>query len=307
MTPKYSKLGLAFMTELGKTVFVTGAGGQLGSEIREICHRFPNYRFQFFTHSDLNIASANEVAAKFGAAEGDIIINAAAYTAVDRAEDEPDEAGKVNYLGPANLAELARKTGCLLIHISTDYVFDGQSSRPYKEEDPARPRNVYGVTKLKGEEAILRSNARSLIIRTSWLYSSFGRNFVKTMLDLGSKRNSLSVVFEQAGSPTYARDFAETILNIMQRVPADLALPQIYHYSNEGLISWYDFAKSIFELAGMNCQVVPVEIKDYPVRAMRPVYSVMNKGKIKRDFQIAIPYWRDSLRRCLENIQTESK
>jgi dTDP-4-dehydrorhamnose reductase len=295
------------MTDPRNTVFVTGAGGQLGLEIREICQRFPHYRFQFFTHKELNIADRREVELKLAPAKDDIIINAAAYTAVDRAEDEPVEADKVNYLGPENLAKAAKKAGCLFVHVSTDYVFDGESSRPYKEGDPTGPRNTYGLTKLKGEQAILQTNARALIVRTSWLYSSFGRNFVKTMLDLGRKRGSVSVVFEQAGSPTYAADLAETVLDIMQRIPKDLALPQIYHYSNEGLISWYDFAKAIFETAKIDCLVSPIEIKDYPVRATRPVYSVMNKGKIKRDFHIEIPYWRDSLRRCLGKIQAGSQ
>lgn len=291
------------MTDYRNRVFVTGAGGQLGSEIREICGRFPGYRFLFFQHNELNVGDLNEVEHRLAPTEHDIIINAAAYTAVDRAEDEPEEADKVNHLGPENLAKIAKRTGCLLIHISTDYVFNGESPRPYKEDDPTGPRNVYGLSKLRGEEAILQSEARALIIRTSWLYSSYGKNFVKTMLELGKKRDNLSVVFEQAGSPTYAADLAETVLHIMQRMPKNLALPQIYHYSNEGLISWYDFAKAILELARIDCYVAPIEIKDYPVRAMRPVYSVMNKGKIKREFQIEIPYWRDSLRRCLDKIQ----
>lgn len=295
------------MTDSRNTVFVTGAGGQLGSEIREVCHRFPNYRFVFFTHKEFNIADENEVKRNLTPGENDIIINAAAYTAVDRAEDEPEEADKANHLGPANLAKLAKKTGCLLVHISTDYVFDGESPRPYKEGDPTDPRNIYGVTKLKGEQAILQTKARAIIIRTSWLYSRYGKNFVKTIIDLGRKKDNLSVIFEQAGSPTYAADLAETILDIMGRIPIDLALPQIYHYSNEGLISWYDFAKAILELSNIGCRVSPIEIKDYPVRATRPVNSVLNKVKIKRDFQIAIPYWRDSLRVCLQKMATASQ
>lgn len=295
------------MTDSRNTVFVTGAAGQLGSEIREVCHRFPNYRFVFFTHKELNIADENEVNRNLTPGENDIVINAAAYTAVDRAEDEPEEADKANHLGPANLAKLAEKTGCLLVHISTDYVFDGESPRPYKEEDPTGPRNIYGVTKLKGEQAILQTKARAIIIRTSWLYSRYGKNFVKTIIDLGRKKDNLSVIFEQAGSPTYAADLAETILDIMGRIPIDLALPQIYHYSNEGLISWYDFAKAILELSNIGCRVSPIEIKDYPVRATRPVNSVLNKAKIKHDFQIAIPYWRDSLRVCLQKMATASQ
>ena len=294
------------MTDRRNTVYVTGSGGQLGCEIRDISGQFPNYRFVFLKHEDLDIGDAGEVERKLAPAKCDIIINAAAYTAVDKAEDEPDQAGKANSLGPKVLAALAEKSGCLLIHISTDYVFDGESARPYKEEDPVGPRSVYGATKLEGEKAILGSKARALIIRTSWVYSRFGKNFVKTMLDLGRKRGAVSVIFEQSGSPTYARDLAKTILGIMQKIPAGLDYPQIYHYSNEGAISWYDFAQAIFEIANVECHVSPIEIKDYPVRAIRPINSVMNKGKIKRDFGITIPYWRDSLRECLDEMQAVS-
>ncbi len=295
------------MTDQRKTVFVTGSGGQLGSEIRKISHRFQDHRFVFLTHEDLDIGDPQHVERKLAPAKDDVIINAAAYTSVDRAEDEPENARKANALGPENLARLAAKSGCLLIHISTDYVFDGESPRPYKEEDTTAPRNMYGVTKLEGEQAILKSHAQAIIIRTSWVYSSFGRNFVKTMLDLGRKRGNVSVIFEQSGSPTHARDLAEAILKIMQSVPDGLALPQIYHYSNEGFISWYDFAKAIFELANVECQVAPIEIEDYPVRAVRPVNTVLNKGKIKRDFNVTIPYWRDSLRACLNEMQMVSQ
>jgi dTDP-4-dehydrorhamnose reductase len=291
------------MTELRKTVFVTGSGGQLGSEIHEICHRFQAYRFVFLRHENLDIGDPQDVERKLAPAMQDVIINAAAYTSVDRAEDEPENARKANTLGPENLAKLAAKSGCLLIHISTNYVFDGESPRPYKEGGATSPRNMYGVTKLEGEQAILRAQAQAIIIRTSWVYSSFGHNFVKTMLDVGRKRGNVSVIFEQSGSPTYARDLAEVILKIMQSLPDNSALPRIYHYSNEGFISWYDFAKAIFEIANVECQVVPIEIEDYPLRALRPVNSVLNKGKIKRDFDVKIPYWRDSLRACLTEIE----
>jgi len=201
-----------------------------------------------------------------------------------------------------NLAQIAADSGCLLIHISTDYVFNGELSRPYKEDDLTGPLNVYGATKLEGERAVLQSGARAIIIRTSWLYSTFGNNFVKTMLRLGRAQDNISVVFEQAGTPTYARDLAETILNIVKQLPSSIQLPQIYHYSNEGIISWYDFAQSIMELADLSCNVTPIEIKDYPLPAKRPVYSVLNKSKIKHDFGITIPYWKDSLRDCLKLI-----
>jgi len=295
------------MTDTRKSVFVTGSGGQLGCEIRNLSRNLPDYRFVFLTHEDLDIGDLQDVERRLAPAKQDVIINAAAYTSVDRAEDEPENARRANALGPENLARLAARSGCLLIHVSTDYVFDGQSPRPYKEEDATAPRNTYGATKLEGEQAILRLQAPAIIIRTSWVYSSFGRNFVKTMLDLGRKRGNVSVIFEQSGSPTHARDLAEAILKIMQSVPDNLALPQIYHYSNEGVISWYDFAKAIFELANVKCEVAPIDIEDYPVRAVRPVNSVLNKGKIKRDFNVRIPYWRDSLRACLNEMQAVSR
>lgn len=295
------------MTDRKRTVFVTGAGGQLGSEIQVISDQFSEYRFLFFKHNNLNIADIYDIRQNLTPDASDIIINTAAYTAVDRAEEESENADLANHIGPKNLATLAAETGCLLIHISTDYVFDGKSSHPYKENDTTGPLNVYGLTKLKGENAILKSKARAIIIRTSWVYSSFGNNFVKTMLRLGRERDEISVIFEQSGTPTYARDLASTILDIMRRIPPTLSLPQIYHYSNEGLISWYDFAKSIMELGNISCHVSPIEIEDYPLPAIRPVYSVLNKSKIKHDFAIKIPYWRDSLRICLEQIKKESK
>ncbi len=286
------------MTDAARTVFVTGAGGQLGSEIRAVAERYP-YRFVFFNHGELDIGDAADVRAKIAPKAEDIIINAAAYTAVDRAEEETEAADRANHLGPKNLAELARDSGCLLIHISTDYVFNGELARPYREDDQVDPVSVYGATKLKGEQAILESGARALIVRTSWVFSSFGSNFVKTMLKLGRERDKLSIIFEQSGTPTYARDLATTILDMAGAIPDGLELPQIYHYSNEGVISWYDFTKAILELAGVACEVAPIEIKDYPLPARRPVNSVLNKGKIKKDFGITIPYWRDSLRDCL--------
>ncbi len=293
------------MTDPARTVFVTGAGGQLGSEIRAVSGRYP-YNFVFFSHGELDIGDAGDVRAKIKAKAEDIIINAAAYTAVDRAEEETQAADRVNHLGPKNLAELARDSGCLLIHISTDYVFNGELARPYREDDQVDPLSVYGVTKLKGEQAILEAGARALIVRTSWVFSSFGSNFVKTMLKLGQERDKLSIIFEQSGSPTYARDLAVAVLDMAENIPEGLELPQIYHYSNEGVISWYDFTKAILELAGVNCEVAPIEVKDYPLPARRPINSVLNKGKIKKDFGITIPYWRDSLRDCLAILLKET-
>ena len=290
------------MSDTPRKVFVTGTGGQLGSEINNLSEQHPEYHFVFFHHNELDITDLDSVRKLINPSSNDIIINAAAYTAVDLAEEDEPKVRGVNTIGPMNLAQVAADSGCLLIHISTDYVFNGELSRPYKEDDPTGPLNVYGATKLEGENAVLQSGARALIIRTSWLYSTFGNNFVKTMLRLGKAQDNISVVFEQSGTPTYARDLAVTIFNIIKQLPSSMRLPQIYHYSNEGVISWYDFAQSIMELADLSCNVTPIEIKDYPLPAERPVYSVLNKSKIKHDFGITIPYWRDSLRDCLEMI-----
>jgi len=255
------------MTDQRKAVFVTGSGGQLGSEIRKISHRFQDYRFVFLTHEDLDIGDPQHVERNLAPAKDDVIINAAAYTSVDRAEDEPENARKANALGPENLARLAAKSGCLLIHISTDYVFDGESPRPYKEEDATAPRNMYGVTKLEGEQAILRSHAQAIIIRTSWVYSEFGKNFVKTMLKLLQEKDEINVVNDQFGSPTYAADLAEIILQI---IASQNWHPSVYHYSNEGETSWFGFAQEIRRLTDSSCGINPIPSTEFPTPARRP-------------------------------------
>ncbi|MGL5894897.1 MAG: dTDP-4-dehydrorhamnose reductase, partial [Bacteroidales bacterium] len=228
------------------------------------------------------------------------VINCAAYTAVDAAEENHQAALLINATAVDNLAIACRRFNAKLIHISTDYVFDGKSYRPYLESDLVSPNSVYGTTKLLGEQAALSDNTKAIVIRTSWLYSQYGANFVKTMLKLGRERENLSVVYDQIGSPTYAADLALTIIKII----VSEFHPGIYHYSNEGVCSWYDFTKAIHRLAGIEgCNVSPIESKEYPTRAERPHYSVLNKRKIKEKFNITIPHWEDSLGRCIEKLK----
>jgi dTDP-4-dehydrorhamnose reductase len=231
----------------------------------------------------------------------DAIINCAAYTAVDKAESEAELADAINHRFVAMLAKIAKRDDSKLIHISTDYVFNGQNHRPYVENDPTDPQGIYGKTKCAGEKAILDvSPKNTIILRTSWVYSAHGNNFVKTMLRLGRERETLSVIFDQVGTPTYARDLASAILDILPQI--NNGKPEIYHYSNEGAASWYDFAAAIFELSDIPCQVNPITTDQYPTPASRPHYSLLNKAKIKNDFNLKIPYWRDSLKECLVKL-----
>lgn len=231
----------------------------------------------------------------------DTIINCAAYTAVDRAEEDREKATKVNRDAVANLAKAATKLGCLLIHISTDYVFDGNHDVPYTEKDPVNPQTVYGQTKLEGEQAIKSSGCMYLIIRTAWLYSGFGNNFVKTMLRLADERKEINVVNDQWGTPTYAGDLADAIIRILERNELP-ELEGIYHYTNEGVCNWYDFAKEIIELSGKHCIVRPISTEQYPTKAKRPAYSVLDKTKIKKVFDLEIPDWKDALKRLFETF-----
>ena len=281
-------------------ILVTGASGQLGSEIREKSIKYSQYKFFFEDSKSLDITDFDKVEVFVVENNINVVINCAAYTAVDKAESEELNAESVNSLGVQNLVSALKGKG-KLIHISTDYVFNGKSYEPYKEEDNVDPIGVYGKTKLLGEEYILNSEVESIIIRTSWVYSSFGNNFVKTMLRLGKERNELYVIFDQIGSPTYARDLAQVCLNAIDKDFSKLS--KIYHYSNEGVASWYDFAKAIMEISGINCKVKPIETKEYPTPAKRPNYSLLNKSKIKKEFNITIPYWRDSLNDCIKKIE----
>ncbi len=282
---------------MGK-VLVTGAAGQLGSEIREIA---PSEGYIFADRSVLDISDKEVMALFIDLNDIDTIINCAAYTAVDKAEEDVENADLINHIAIKNMAELAREKELKLVHVSTDYVFDGKNYKPYTEEDRPNPTGVYGKTKLAGEEAMMKIAPRnSIIIRTSWVYSSFGNNFVKTMLRLGKEREELGVIYDQIGTPTYAADLAAAILEILPKI--DNPKPEIYHYSNEGAISWYDFAKEIMKMAKLSCQINPIETWQYPTPAKRPHYSLLNKAKIKKDFDLTIPYWKDSLSTCLTKL-----
>lgn len=285
-------------------ILITGAYGQLGSEINALTSNFPNWAFLFTDVDSLDITDESAVQNYFERELPDFVVNCAAYTAVDKAETDSQTVEKVNAFAPKLLAKYAHKIGAKLIQISTDYVFDGTACTPYTETDEVNPQGVYGATKLRGEQNCLAENPDSIVIRTSWLYSTFGNNFVKTMLRLGKERSQLSVVFDQVGTPTYAADLAAAILSIIQITSkkTEKFLPGIYHFSNEGVASWYDFAKAIFEIAQVECEILPVLSNQFPTPAKRPSFSVLNKSKFRETFGIEIPYWRDSLRDCLGKL-----
>lgn len=286
-------------------ILITGAYGQLGSEIDRLKQQFPHWEFLFTDVDTLDITSANAVQKYFAANAIDFVVNCAAYTAVDKAESDAETARRVNADAPKLLAKQAKRSGAKFIHVSTDYVFAGNACIPYSEDDVVDPQGVYGQTKLQGERNVVTENPDSIILRTSWLYSAFGHNFVKTMLRLGSEKGEIAVVFDQVGSPTYAADLARAIVQIIQQSEKDASkfVPGIYHFSNEGVASWYDFAKAIFELNKIECRIKPVLSDQFPTPAKRPAYSVLNKSKIKDTFQIQIPYWRDSLQLCLKQLE----
>ena len=286
-------------------ILVTGSDGQLGSEIKDLATNYKNFNFFFMDLPELNICNKYELDTFIINQKINAVINCAAYTAVDLAEEDVVIAEQVNAKGVLNLVNALEKVDGKLIHISTDYVFDGNNFLPYKELDPVSPIGVYGETKRAGELFVINSDIDSIVIRTSWLYSSYGNNFVKTMLRLGNEKENLGVIFDQVGTPTYARDLAKTCLEILTGVNSVKISKNgnLYHYSNEGVASWYDFAISIMELGGENCKVKPIQTKDYPTLAKRPHFSVLNKSKIKTDFKIEIPYWRDSLKDCIEKIK----
>ena len=285
-------------------ILITGANGQLGSEIRELNSKGLTPKELNFIYTDvdeLDITDLNAIESFFRDKKIDIIINCAAYTAVDKAESDEKKAGLINITAPKNLSIIANKYQARIVHVSTDFIFDGKSSIPYKESDKPNPLSVYGKTKLEGEREIINNSNNFIIIRTSWLYSSNGSNFVKTVRRLASEKGNLKVIYDQTGTPTYARDLAKAILDILPKLKDKNG--EIYHYSNEGLTSWYDFAKAICEFSKIECEILPIEAKDYPTPAKRPHYSVLNKDKIKKDFGIAIPYWRDSLKECIEKLE----
>lgn len=283
-----------------KNILVTGCRGQLGNEIQRLAGEYRDrFHFLFTDVAELDITDRKAVTDFIERHSVAIVINCAAFTAVDKAESEPERCDLLNRVAPGYLAEAVAAVGGTMVQISTDYVFDGNAHLPYREDDPTSPASVYGRTKLAGEEAVIRSCAGSMVVRTAWLYSTFGNNFVKTMIRLGRERDSLGVVADQIGTPTYARDLAAAILCAVDRG----IVPGVYHYTNEGVCSWYDFAQAIHRLAGVgNCRLRPLHTEEYPVPAPRPHYSVLDKTKIKETFGLEIPWWEDSLRDCIKAL-----
>lgn len=287
-------------------ILVTGANGQLGNEMR-IVSRNSQDHYIFTDVAELDITNAMAVEKIVNDHDIKAIINCAAYTNVDKAEDDYDFAELLNATAVKNLAQAIKKHDGILIHISTDYVFGGtKNNTPCSEDEPANPTGVYGITKLHGEQSIIETGCKHLIIRTAWLYSEFGKNFVKTMLNLTATKPNLNVVFDQVGSPTYAYDLAQAIFNIVEKRKYE-GQDGIYHYSNEGVCSWYDFTKMIAEYAGhTDCDIQPCHSDEFPSKVVRPSYSVLDKTKIKKTFNIHIPYWTDSLKRCLAELAKQA-
>lgn len=288
------------------TLLITGAGGQLGQEFAALSSNYPDWNFLFPTRNELDITNADQVVNYFSTHAPDYCLNTAAYTAVDRAEEEREVAFAINATAVQQLAEICKKNNTHLIHYSTDYVYQGGIDRPLKEDDPTQTQGAYAASKLTGDQLVMMTMPAATILRTSWVYSSYGNNFVKTMLRLGRERQELRVVFDQIGTPTYACDLAAATLQLIQKIEQGNLNHQdvagVFHYSNEGVCSWYDFATAIFELAAIDCKVYPIESWEYPTPAQRPTYSVLNKAKFKSSTGIAIPHWREALQRCLDKL-----
>jgi dTDP-4-dehydrorhamnose reductase len=292
-------------------ILVTGANGQLGKELRDLAPLFPRFHITFLSREDMPIHHFELVRNYFKTLQPDYCINCAAYTAVDRAETEKELAYQVNGEAAGVLAAVCKENGTRLFHISTDYVFDGTATTPYTENFPPHPVNVYGASKLEGEKQAMQLNTDVIIIRTSWVYSSYGKNFVKTMLRLMNEKNEVSVVNDQIGSPTYAADLAKVIIKIISdcspgnnREQHTNWKPGIYNFSNDGIISWYDFALAIKEITGGSCKINPLTTSEYPTPAKRPAYSVLDKTKIQKTFSIKLKNWRESLADCIQKIKT---
>jgi dTDP-4-dehydrorhamnose reductase len=285
-----------------KKILVTGGKGQLGSSLRMISRSYPQFSIVFIDYDELDLTKAEEVNTYFRNHHFDYIMNCAAYTAVDKAESEKEAAFAVNAGIPDILAGIADHFNIRLIHISTDYVYNGSLSLPHTENETLAPVSVYAQSKFAGEKP-LWDHSRAIIIRTSWLYGEFGNNFLKSMLKLGVERKELGVVFDQIGTPTYAGDLARTLMDIITYSEKEEFIPGIYNYSNEGVCSWYDFAREIMILGNRKCRVKPIRTSDYPLPAKRPEYSVLDKTKIKRTFGIEIPYWKDSLLTACANLK----
>lgn len=280
-------------------ILVTGKNGQLGSELRDLEHQYPQYRMVFTDHEEMDLSDSVSIVQMLQREQPHVIINAGAYTAVDKAETDEQLCDAVNHTALAVIGAWAAEHAAKVIHLSTDYVFDGKTDAPLKETDATAPINVYGKTKLMGEEALLGSGAEAVIIRTSWVYSSYGANFVKTMIRLMTERDTIGVVADQVGTPTYAADLARVILKI---VDAAAFVPGIYHYSNEGRISWYEFAMAIKEIKGFTCTVNAIASTAFPTPAKRPSFSLLDKTRIKETYGIVVPFWKSSLEEMLRKL-----
>ena len=292
-------------------ILIIGRNGQLGRSIKKIVSlKNTKDEYTFVGRNEIDLSDLESVTTYFNKNKFDIIVNCAAYTAVDKAESEPDLANQINHLSVKQIAKVSKQQSAKLIHISTDYVFDGKNYQPYTEGDSTIPQNVYGSTKLAGERAIQEvMTTDATILRTSWLYSEFSNNFVKTMLKLCSDNKEIKVISDQIGTPTYASDLAKAVIEIIDSsyLKAKEQKTQIFHYSNEGVCSWYDFAENIFNIDNVTCKVVPIEGSEWKMPAKRPYYTVLNKNKFKTTFGVEIPYWRDSLHECLKHIKTNSE
>lgn len=285
-------------------IIVTGAEGQLGSEFKLLSRKNLDHTFVFANRSLLDISDISSLEKFFEINNPDVLINCAAYTAVDKAESEKEQSRKINEEAPGYLGQVCNKHNCILIHYSSDYVYHIGGSKPLTEIDNLKPKGIYAITKLAGEKNVIENCPRSLIIRTSWVYSPFGNNFVKTMLKLGKEREELTIVNDQLGTPTYAHDIATMTLQILPIIcKSDFNDFGIYNYSNAGITNWMDFAKKIFELENIKCKVYPTTTKEYGAPAERPLWSVLSKDKIKRVFGLNIPHWEDSLKKCLEVLK----
>jgi dTDP-4-dehydrorhamnose reductase len=298
--------GKSILFEYGlyiKKILITGANGQLGNEMRLLADYFPEFAFDFTDIEELDLCKEEMVLDYCTRTKPSYIINCAAYTAVDKAEDNVEICTEINRDAVANIAKAAKAINAKVLHVSTDYVFDGTNHTPYVESDPVCPVSVYGKTKLEGEQVLQEICPESVILRTAWLYSPFGSNFVKTMIKLGREKEKLTVIFDQIGTPTYAADLASGLMQIISSAEKGKFVPGIFHFSDEGVCSWYDFTISIHKLAGITgCRVSPIESKNYPAKAPRPAFSVLNKSKIKAVYGITIPHWETSLAACIARL-----
>jgi len=283
-------------------IIVTGSNGQLGTELQKMAAHYKSYNFIFTDIDSLDITQYDAVEAFIKKHKPEVVINCAAYTAVDKAEKESKQVYSINTAAVKNLAEMSAKYKFVLVQISTDYIYEGLNYKPYTENDTANPKSIYAKSKYESEIEIIFNTKKAVIFRTSWLYSAYGHNFVKTILKLSKEKQSIDVVYDQIGTPTYAGDFAKAILEAMPQIIKANGV-EIYNYSNEGVASWYDFAKATTQIAGLKCNINPIETKDFKADAQRPFYSVLNKSKFKKFFKQEIPYWKDSLEKCISIIK----